>query len=60
MISNFGVFGWTLQWKAIANRGPRLRTIAGLNFGMSRSELKALCVLLNTLREAAVAQSQSG
>lgn len=58
--SNFGVFGWTLQWKARTERGVRLRTIAGLNFGMSRKDVKALCALLNALREAAVAQAQFG
>jgi hypothetical protein len=57
--SNFVVFGWTLQWKAMTNRGIKLRTMAGLSFGMSRRDLKALCVLLNALREAAIAQSQS-
>jgi hypothetical protein len=58
--SNFAVLGWTLQWKACTERGVRLRMIAGLNFGMSRNDVKALCALLNTLREAAVAQAQFG
>ncbi len=58
--SNFVVFGWTLQWKAHTKRGPRLRAIPGLGFGMGRRDLKALCALLNTLREAAVVQAQSG
>jgi transposase len=47
------VFGWTVHWKAVTKRGVKLRTLAGLNFGMSREDLKAMCALLNTLREAA-------
>lgn len=57
--SNFAVFGWTLNWKAVTKRGVRSRTIAGLNFGMSRRELKTLCMLLNALRETSTAQSPS-
>jgi hypothetical protein len=53
--SGFSIFVFALRWKAETDSGLRDRGI-GPGLGLSRAELRSLCVFLNSLREQALAK----